>query len=120
MKRYCLIFVALILLSCNYFWQLELDKDLSKTIQLAYQKDEQPVDLVSKTEFQWDNYIILGPYQIPKKVAHKYNINLSNISDDVTLDDTKYTLIFLQNRKAIKVCQLDSGVLLANTKQLKM
>lgn len=114
------MFLVFILSSCSYFNQLNVDRNLSATIELYGKDGRTHVDLVLLTNFKWDNYIILGSYEIPNTVAKKYNIDLSNISKYVTANDTKYILVFLQNRKAIKICEIDSGILLSKTKLLKI
>lgn len=108
------------LFSCGYFNKLSVDTTLSSTINKLGENSRVPIELTSLTDFEWDNYITLGCYQPPKAIAKKYNIDLSNISDDATLGDSKYVLIFLQNRKAIKICEIDGGISLTDTKLLKI
>lgn len=94
--------------SCNSFFQLSVDKELTEKINLEYLKEKKPIDLTKITDFKWDNYIVIGPYQIPQEVGKKYKLDLSNISEYETADDSKSLLIFLKNRKSIKICAVQA------------
>lgn len=77
MRKFAL--TILILSSCHLFNELRFDDDLTSKINLQYNRKKEPVDLLKITDFEWDNYIIIGCYQIPQKVGEKYKIDLSNI-----------------------------------------
>ena len=104
MKKIILLIFIITLSSCNSIFQLGSDKDLTDKINSAYLKDKKPIDLVKITDFEWDNYIILHPYSIPEEVEKKYNVDLSNLSEYVTYDDSKTILVFIKNKKSIKIC----------------
>ena len=73
MRKNILFIVIVIFTSCNSFFQLSLDIELSEKINSEYLKEKTPFDLTRITDFEWDNYIVIGPYQIPKEVE-KYII----------------------------------------------
>lgn len=106
--------------SCHFFNQLSFDENLSSKINLHYNKENKPVDLIRITDFEWDNYIIINCYQIPDKVGEKYNIDLSNISKYETSDDSKFLLVFIKNKKAIKICKVKSNTEFTKTNILKI
>ena len=106
MKKITLCIVIASFTSCNFFFQLSSDKELSEKINAEYLKEKKPIDLTKVTDFEWDNYIVINPYQIPKEVGKKYNIDLSNISEYETVDDPKITLVFIRNKKSIKICNV--------------
>ena len=104
MKKIILLIFIAILSSCNSFFQLNSDKELTYKINSEYLKENKPIDLTKITDFEWDNYIILTPYSIPEEVEKKYNVDLSNISQYETVDDSKTILVFIKNKKSIKIC----------------
>lgn len=104
MKKIILLIFITTLFSCNSFFQLSSDKDLTDKINSEYLKEKKPIDLTKITDFEWDNYIILFPYSIPEEVGKKYNVDLSNISEYETADDSKTILVFIKNKKSIKIC----------------
>jgi hypothetical protein len=108
MKKIILLIFITSLTSCNSFFQLSTDKELSKKINLEYLKEKKPIDLTKITDFDWDNYIVIGPYQIPEEIGEKYNIDLSNISKYQTSDDSISTLVFIKNKKSIKICAVQA------------
>ena len=105
MKKEIILFIFITTLSsCNYFFQLNSDKDLTDKINSEFLKENKPIDLTKITDFEWDNYIILMPYSSPERVEKKYNLDLSNISKYETIDDSKTILVFIRNKKSIKIC----------------
>lgn len=106
--------------SCHFFNQLSFDENLTSKVNLQYSKENEPVDLIKITDFEWDNYIIISSYQIPDKVGEKYNIDLSNISKYATSDDSKFLLVFIKNKKAIKICKVKSNTEFTKTNILKI
>ena len=119
MKKYISISIVLILSSCHFSNQLSFDEDLASKINLQYSKEREPVDLIKITDFEWDNYVIVGPYQIPKDIEKEYNIDLSNISEYATADDSKCLLVFIKNKKATKICKIGCGIKLEKTNRLE-
>lgn len=120
MRKFVLIYIILILSSCHLFNQLSLDDDLTSKINLQYCREKVPVDLIKITDFEWDNYIIIGCYQIPQKVAEKYKIDLSNISEYASSDDSRFLLVFVKNNKAIKICTVNRNIELSKTNILEI
>jgi hypothetical protein len=120
MRKFALIYIILILSSCHLFNQLSFDDDLTSKINLQYSRKKEPVDLIKITDFEWDNYIIIGCYQIPQKVGDKYKIDLSNISQYASSDDSKFLLVFLKNNKAIKICPVNRNIELSKTNIFKI
>ena len=119
MRKIILISIILIFSSCDFFNQLSFDEDLTSIINLKYSNEKVPVDLIEITDFDWDNYIIIGSYQGPDSIGKKYDIDLSNISKYASSDDTKFLLVFIKNKKAIKICLLNNNVKITKTKILK-
>jgi hypothetical protein len=120
MQKYVFISIILMLSSCHFFNQLSFDENLTSKVNLQYSKENEPVDLIKITDFEWDNYIIISSYQIPDKVGEKYNIDLSNISKYATSDDSKFLLVFIKNKKAIKICKVKSNTEFTKTNILKI
>jgi hypothetical protein len=59
MKKLIIIIFIGIFSSCNYFFELSSDKDLTEKINTKYLNERKPIDLTKITDFEWDNYIIL-------------------------------------------------------------
>lgn len=106
MKKNILFIIIAIFTSCSSFFQLSSDIELSEKINSEYLKEKTPIDLSRITDFEWDNYIVIGPYQIPKEVEKIYNLDLSNISEYATTNDSKSLLVFIKNKKSIKICSI--------------
>lgn len=119
MRKILLISIILIFSSCDFFNQLSIDEDLTSIINLKYSNEKVPVDLIEITDFDWDNYIVIGSYQVPESIGKKYDIDLSNFTKYASSDDTKYLLVFIKNKKAIKMCLLNNNVKITKTKILK-
>ena len=119
MRKIILISIILIFSSCDFFNQLSFDEDLTSIINLKYSNEKVPVDLIEITDFDWDNYIMIGSYQVPYSIGKKYDIDLSNISKYASSDDTKFLLVFIKNKKAIKMCLINNNVKITKTKILK-
>lgn len=119
MKKFISISIVLILSSCNFLNQLSFDEDLTSKINLQYNKEREHVDLIKITDFEWDNYVILGPYQITKDIEKEYNIDLSNISEYTTSDDSKCLLIFIKNEKATRICKIECSLKFKDINRLK-
>ena len=73
MKKIFLIIFIVTLTSCDSFFQLNFDSDLTDKINSEYLKEKKPVDLDNLTDFEWDNYIIIYPYSIPEEIGKKQN-----------------------------------------------
>ncbi|WP_035679178.1 hypothetical protein [Flavobacterium limnosediminis] len=120
MKKIILLIFIVTLTSCDSFFQLSFDQDLTDRINSEYLKEKKPIDLNKITDFEWDNYIIIGPYSIPEEIGKKYNIDLSNISKYAAADDSKLILVFIKNKKSIKICQIKYRVEFNENKLLKI
>jgi hypothetical protein len=120
MRKFVLTIIILILSSCHLFNELSFDDDLTSKINLQYSRKKEPVDLLKITDFEWDNYIIISCYQIPQRVGEKYKIDLSNISEDASSDDSKFLLVFLKNNKAIKICTVNRNIELSKINILEI
>jgi len=120
MKKIFLIILIVTLTSCDSFFQLNFDKDLTDKINSEYLKEKKPIDLDNLTDFEWDNYIIIYPYSIPEEIEKKYKLDLSNLSEYVAVDDSKLVLVFIKNKKSIKICQIKYRVEFNEKKLLKI
>ncbi|RTZ01242.1 hypothetical protein EKM02_06830 [Flavobacterium sp. RSP49] len=120
MRKIILFLFIATFIACNSFFELSFDEVLTSKINLQYLKQKKPIDLTKITDFEWDNYIIIGPYSVPEEVGKEYNIDLSNISEYVTADDSKSLLVFIKNKKSIKICQIKGQVEIRENKLLKI
>ena len=120
MKIIILFILILSFTSCNSFFQLNSDKELTEKINSEYLKEKKPIDLTKITDFEWDNYIVIGPYKIREEVEKKYNIDLSNISKYETADDSKNLLVLIKNKKSIKICLVKVETKFIENKLLKI
>ena len=121
MKKIFLFIFITTFTSCNTFFQLSSDKELTEKINSKYSKEKKPIDLTELTNFDWDNYmVIVCCYQIPEEVGKKYNVDLSNISEYVTADDSKSVLVFIKNKKSVKICGIKVGTEFTENKLLKI
>ena len=100
-----------IFFSCNYFFQLSSDENLTKQIERKFYEKKVPVDLFFIKSFEWDNYIVIGCYENPKIVGEREGLDLKNIyNNSITYSDNFVLLVFLHNRKSVKICKLDLDV----------
>jgi hypothetical protein len=119
MKKHLIISVVLILCSCHFFNELSFDESLTTKINSKYKEEQNPIDLKKISNFEWDNYIVIGCYQSPDRIGKKLNIDLSNISEYATSNESKRVLVFIKNKKAIKICDVDSDIKFIETNRLK-
>lgn len=119
-KKIILFIYITSFIACDFFFQLSPNKELTERINFEYVKQKRPVDLKKITDFEWDNYLLIFVYEIPEQVDKKYKVDLSNISEYVTADESKYILVFLKNRKAIKICDLNYWVGIDKNRQLQI
>lgn len=121
MKKVFLIVLIATLTSCNFFFQLSSDEDLTEKINSEYAKDKKPIDLTKLTNFEWDNYIVIGCYQNVEEVGKKYKIDLSNISrNGISSSDWFILLVFIKSKKSIKICEVKMGTKFNENKLLKL
>ncbi len=108
-------------MSCNSFFQLSSDKELTEKINSEYLKEKKTIDLSKLTNFEWDNYIVIGCYQNVIQVAKKYNIDLSNISENgIESSDWFIVLVFIKDKKSIKICEVKMDTKFNENKLLKI
>lgn len=120
MKKIIPFLVLLVCISCQYFHQLESDKELSGVIENEIANHREPINLATLTNFEWDNYLIIGPYSLIENVEKKYKIDLSNISENgIEYSDYYYILVFIKDKKSIKICELKKHGKLNEDKLLK-
>ncbi|WP_396153459.1 hypothetical protein [Flavobacterium sp.] len=120
MKKIFLIISIVTLTSCDSFFELNFDRELTDKIHSKYLKEKKPIDLNNLTDFEWDSYFIIYPYSIPEEIEKKYKIDLSNLSEYVAVDDSKRVLVFIKNKKSIKICQIKYRVEFTENKLLKI
>lgn len=120
MKKIILFICITSFTACDTFFQLNPDKELAEKIKLEYVREKKPVDLMKVTNFDWDNYLLMFAYEVPEQVGKNYKVDLSNISEYITADESKYILVFLKNKKAVKICVFRGGVGFNKNKKLKM
>ena len=113
-----LIFLSLMFIACEFNSQLNFDENLEAKIIKKYKKDYMPVELVKLTNFNWDSYIIIGPYQNLDRIENEYDLDLSNISEYATSDDSKNYLIFIKNKKSIRICKIPGQIKFSENKLL--
>lgn len=120
MKKIISFIVIKSLVSCTSFFQLSLDEELTKKITVEYLREKKPVDLNKITDFDWDNYLIITEYQTPRELSKNYNVDLSNISQNISAHMMCNTLVFIKNKKSIKICDLYYGVAIDKNKRLEI
>ena len=119
MKIITILFIIVTLNSCTYSTQLSSDKDLTEMINSQFLSKKKPIDLTKITKFDWNNYIIIDCYETVKIVGEKNNLDLSNIYENsIESSDSFLLLVFLKNRKSIKICEINRDILLTNDKLL--
>ena len=107
--------------SCVLFFQLHSDKELTEKINSEYVKEKKPIDLIKLTNFDWDNYIVIGCYQNVEQVGEKYKIDLSNISENgISSSDWFILLVFIKDKKSIKICEVKMDTKFDENKLLKL
>ena len=120
MKKILIFIFIATLTSCNFFFQLSSDKELTEKINSEYSKNKKPIDLTRITNFDWDNYIVIGCYQDVEQVGKKYNIDLSNISENgIRSSDWFILLVFIKDKKSIKICEVKMDTKFTENKLLK-
>lgn len=103
--------------SCNT--KLKPDKELTQKIENLYAEEKKPVDLEKITNFQWDKYLIIGPYRPIEEIEHTTGLNLENIyGNAIEFSDSMTLLIFIKNNKSIKICELTRKFELSQEKRL--
>ncbi|WP_438967244.1 hypothetical protein [Flavobacterium sp.] len=120
MKKIILIIFIDTFTSCNFFFQLQSDKELTEKINSEYLKERKPINLSKLTDFDWDNYIVIGCYQNVEQVGEQYKIDLSNISGNaISSSDWFILLVFIKDKKAIKICEVKMDTKFDEHKLLK-
>ena len=116
-----LFFIVISLNSCTYFTQLSSDSCLTEIINSKSLVSKKPIDLVKIAKFDWDNYIIIGCYQPVKIFGEKNNLDLSNIYENsIEYEDSFLLLVFLKNKKSIKICEINRGIQFTKNKLLRV
>jgi hypothetical protein len=120
MKKIILLIFITSLTSCAFFFQLSSDKELTEKINSEYEKEQKPIDLSKLTNFDWDNYIVIGCYENVEQVGKKYKIDLSNISENaISSSDWFILLVFIKDKKSIKICEVKMETRFNENKLLK-
>ena len=120
MKKIILLIFITSLTSWAFFFQLSSDKELTEKINSEYEKEQKPIDLSKLTNFDWDNYIVIGCYENVEQVGKKYKIDLSNISENaISSSDWFILLVFIKDKKSIKICEVKMETRFNENKLLK-
>lgn len=118
-KKILLTFIIATLTSCSFF-QLRCDKELTEKINSKYLKEKKSIDLTKITTFNWDSYIVIGCYEDVEQVGKRYNIDLANISENgISSSDWFILLVFIKNKKSIKICEVKIDTKFTANKLLK-
>lgn len=103
MKKILLgISISLILIACTLHDDYILTSNIAGEIML-----NKELDLTKLNKFEWDSLIILRPYSDPQKIANELSLNLSNVGGEIKGDDGYNLIIFLKDKKAVKISKLD-------------
>ncbi len=103
--------IFLTIFSCQYLNPLHSDKALTEKIEEEIRTNPGIVDLSKLADFEWDNMLILGPYSEIDKVETELNIDLENIRENgIEYDDRINLMIFLKDKKSIKIAELSRTV----------
>lgn len=108
MARKIIIGILLLTLySCQYISQLNSDKKLTKKIEQKITLKSTHIDLSDLDYFEWDSFLVLGPYSNIENIEDKTNLNLEKIRDNgIKFSDSFNLLIFLKNGKVTKISEL--------------
>ena len=91
-----------LIFSCQYFFQLENDKNLAEKFKKEIYKENNNVYFSSLTNFDWDSLIILGPYSSIEDVEKEFKLDLTNIKQNgITYSDFYNLIVFLKNNYII-------------------
>ena len=95
------------LTACNNLFQLNSDKDLTKSIEAKIKDNPEKISLSNIEDLDYDKLLILEPYSNIEKTEKSLNVDLSNISENNihSIDDINL-LVFLKNNKSIKISEL--------------
>lgn len=105
------IIVLCLLFSCQYFFQLENDKNLAEKIKKEIYKDNHNFHFSSLTNFDWDSLIILGPYTSIEDIEKEFELDLNNINQNgIAYTDYFNLIVFLKNNRSIKIVEIDKVV----------
>lgn len=97
-----------LIFSCQYFFQLENDKNLAEKFKKEIYKENNNVYFSSLTNFDWDSLIILGPYSSIEDVEKEFKLDLTNIKQNgITYSDFYNLIVFLKNNKSIKIVEIN-------------
>lgn len=93
--------------SCNSFFQLHSDNDLTELLENEIYRNQEKVDFTKITDFDWDELLIAAPYCDIKGYEKSLNVDLSNIRENgiCSLDDFNL-LVFIKEGKSIKISEL--------------
>ena len=102
-----MIFIALILKSCNDVSRMETyENQFDKFLSELNTKDSIYLRLDTISGFDWDSLLIVGPYEDIDNISLKEGLDLSGIPN-VTKHHDRYILIgFLKNKKAKRYMEL--------------
>ena len=99
------------IISCGYLFQLENDKTLTEKVETELHSNNRAVDFEKVADFEWDNLIILGPYSQVEKIEEEKGLNLENIRQNgIEYSDYYDLIVFLKNKKAIKIVELNKAM----------
>jgi len=103
--------IFLVSFSCQNVNHLSSDNILTKRIETMFKSDSKIIDLSQLNSFEWDELIILGPYSVVENVENELNLDLENIRENkIEYDDSINLLVFLKNRKSIKISEVSRGI----------
>ena len=111
MKKITIVILIISLTSCNFLFQIYSDKKLTENINSEYLKNKKPINLRKLTNFEWDKFIVIGCYQNIKQIEKENNLDLSNIYyNGIESSDWFELLVFLKDKKSIKICEINMNV----------
>ena len=104
------IIIGILLLTlycCQYRSELNSDKNLTKEIEQKITVKSSHIDLSDLNYFEWDSFLVLGPYSNVENIEDKTNLNLDKIrGNGIKFSDSFNLLIFIKSGKVAKISEL--------------
>lgn len=112
MRKYTILFLALLLvLLGSTLDYVPRNKNLEQSIEAAMKnkaKDEDriEVDIVSLTNFDWDQAFLFTPYTPQESIDEQLKIHFKDPSNIDTRDDI-YLMIFMKDDKVVQYAEIN-------------
>ena len=108
--------IFFILTSCKQNINLDNDYKAQKTLEreLNFKNTDGILGIAidfSSDKIDWDYIVVIEPYSIKADIENKLNLDLENIQESlIWTDDSINLLVFIKDKKPIKIIELSRGV----------